>query len=85
MVCVLLPLTAATQKIIGAIFINGSRGRVVDEAALIDALQKGSLHGAGPDVFEREPLPQDSPLLRMPNVLALPHIGSARTRRASQG
>jgi lactate dehydrogenase-like 2-hydroxyacid dehydrogenase len=86
-VCVLLPLTPATDKIIGprefslmrksAIFINGSRGRVVDEAALIDALQAGLIHGAGLDVFEREPLPTDSPLLSMPNVLALPHIGSA--------
>ena len=86
-VCVLLPLTAETEKIIGsrefalmrksAIFINGSRGRVVDESALIQALQGRVIHGAGLDVFEREPLSPDSPLLKMPNVLALPHIGSA--------
>jgi phosphogluconate 2-dehydrogenase/gluconate 2-dehydrogenase len=86
-VCVLLPLTEETEKIIGsrefalmrksAIFINGSRGRVVDESALIAALQGGVIHGAGLDVFEREPLSPDSPLLKMPNVLALPHIGSA--------
>lgn len=86
-VCVVLPLTDETERMIGerefslmrpsAIFINGSRGRIVDEAALIDALQKGRIYGAGLDVFEREPLSIDSPLLQMPNVVALPHIGSA--------
>ena len=86
-VCVLLPLTAVTEKLIGArefglmrpeaIFINGSRGRIVDEAALIDALQKNLIYGAGLDVFEREPLAADSPLLSLANVVALPHIGSA--------
>ncbi|MCU8650161.1 bifunctional glyoxylate/hydroxypyruvate reductase B, partial [Escherichia coli] len=57
--------------------INAGRGPVVDEKALISALQKGEIHAAGLDVFEREPLPVDSPLLAMPNVVALPHIGSA--------
>ena len=86
-VCVVLPLTAATDRLIGkrelalmrpeAIFINGARGRIVDEAALIDALRAGRLRAAGLDVFEREPLPADSPLLAMDNVVALPHIGSA--------
>jgi phosphogluconate 2-dehydrogenase/gluconate 2-dehydrogenase len=86
-VCVVLPLTAKTERMFGqrefalmrpgAIFINGARGRIVDEAALIDALQQGRIHGAGLDVFEREPLSPDSPLLAMPNVVALPHIGSA--------
>lgn len=86
-VCVVLPLTAATQGLIGrrefalmhqdAIFINASRGAVVDEAALIEALQQGLIRGAGLDVFEREPLSADSPLLKMRNVVALPHIGSA--------
>ena len=86
-VCVVLPLTAQTERMIGrrefalmrpgAIFINGSRGRIVDEAALIEALQEGKIHGAGLDVFEREPVSPDSPLLGMANVVALPHIGSA--------
>lgn len=86
-VCVVLPLTAQTERMIGqrefalmrpgAIFINGSRGRIVDEAALIAALQEGKIHGAGLDVFEREPVAPDSPLLGMANVVALPHIGSA--------
>lgn len=86
-VCVLLPLTPATKRIFGerefalmradSIFINGSRGGVVDEAALITALQQGRIRAAGLDVFEHEPLPTTSPLLQMPNVVALPHIGSA--------
>ena len=86
-VCVMLPLNAATDRLIGArefalmkrsaIFINVSRGRVVDESALIEALRSGTIHGAGLDVFEREPLPADSPLPAMKNVVALPHIGSA--------
>lgn len=86
-VCVVLPLTSATERLIGrrefalmrpeAIFVNGSRGRIVDEAALIEALQEGRIRAAGLDVFEREPLSVDSPLLKMANVVALPHIGSA--------
>lgn len=86
-VCVVLPLSPETEKLIGArefalmqphaIFINGARGRIVDEAALIEALQRRQIHAAGLDVFEKEPLPMDSPLLSMPNVVALPHIGSA--------
>jgi gluconate 2-dehydrogenase len=61
----------------GAIFINGSRGRIIDQSALIQSLQLGHLGAAGLDVFEQEPLPADSPLLKMANVVALPHIGSA--------
>jgi gluconate 2-dehydrogenase len=60
-----------------AILIDASRGSVVDEAALIAALQTGRIRGAGLDVFEREPLPASSPLYALPNVVALPHIGSA--------
>ena len=86
-VCLILPLTEETHHLFGAeqfakmkssaIFINAGRGPVVDEKALISALQKREIHAAGLDVFEREPLPVDSPLLAMPNVVALPHIGSA--------
>ncbi|BBS35317.1 glyoxylate/hydroxypyruvate reductase GhrB [Enterobacter cloacae complex sp. 2024EL-00215] len=86
-VCLILPLTDETHHLIGkaafekmkksAIFINAGRGPVVDEKALIEALQNGEIHAAGLDVFEQEPLPLDSPLLTLPNVVALPHIGSA--------
>ncbi|MGX4670023.1 2-hydroxyacid dehydrogenase [Cerasibacillus sp. JNUCC 74] len=60
-----------------AIFINISRGGVVDEAALIQALKEEQIAAAGLDVFSKEPLPKDHPLLQMRNVVALPHIGSA--------
>lgn len=86
-VCLILPLTDETHHLFGAeqfarmkrsaIFINAGRGPVVDEKALIAALQKGDIHAAGLDVFEQEPLPVDSPLLSMSNVVAVPHIGSA--------
>lgn len=86
-VCLILPLTEATYHLFGAaqfasmkssaIFINAGRGPVVDEQALIAALRNGEIHAAGLDVFEQEPLSKDSPLLTMPNVVALPHIGSA--------
>ncbi|MGM8930561.1 2-hydroxyacid dehydrogenase [Salinicola halophyticus] len=86
-VCAIVPLTPETRQLIGArefelmkesaIFINISRGQVVDEQAMIQALESGQIRGAGLDVFEQEPLQSDSPLPRMPNVVALPHIGSA--------
>ena len=68
----------------GAIFVNGSRGAIVREAALLAALDSGHLRAAGLDVFAVEPLAQDSPLRTHPKVTALPHIGSAthETRRA---
>ncbi|WP_062612370.1 2-hydroxyacid dehydrogenase [Caballeronia calidae] len=93
-VCLQVPLTPETRGIIGAnelkkmkqsaILINASRGPTVDETALIEALKNGTIRGAGLDVFEKEPLPADSPLLAMKNVVALPHIGSAtlETRHA---
>jgi phosphogluconate 2-dehydrogenase/gluconate 2-dehydrogenase len=86
-VCNVLPLTVQIRKLVGArefalmkpdaIFVNGGRGATVDEAALIAALRDGVQRAAGLDVYEMEPLPADSPLLAMSNVVALPHVGSA--------
>ena len=61
----------------GSIFVNGSRGAIVQEEALLAALDAGHLRAAGLDVFAVEPLPQDSPLRLHPRVTALPHVGSA--------
>ncbi|WP_110950248.1 2-hydroxyacid dehydrogenase [Pseudomonas bohemica] len=93
-VCLTLPLTAETEGLIGAeqfalmrpetIFINIARGKVVDEQAMIEALRNKQIRAAGLDVFEREPLAADSPLLQLDNVVATPHMGSAtfETREA---
>ena len=80
------PLTDETRHLIGApelalmkphaILINTSRGPVIDEAALIAALQNGQILGAGLDVTEQEPADPDNPLLSMPNVIVTPHIAS---------
>jgi glyoxylate reductase len=60
-----------------AYLINNSRGPVVDEKALYEALRKGQIAGAGLDVFEQEPTPVDNPLLKLDNVVVAPHISSA--------
>ncbi len=80
------PLNEETHHMIGekelrlmkptAIFISAARGPVVDEQALIKILQEGRISGAGLDVYETEPLPQDSPIRRLENVVIVPHIGS---------
>jgi phosphoglycerate dehydrogenase-like enzyme len=58
-----------------AYLINTSRGPIVDEGALVDALRTGAIAGAGIDVFDVEPLPLDHPLRRLPNTVITPHTG----------
>lgn len=86
-IVLLTPLTEETYHLIGekefslmketAIFINASRGKTVDEAALIEALQQKKIFAAGIDTFTQEPIQKDNPLLSLTNVVTLPHIGSA--------
>jgi phosphoglycerate dehydrogenase-like enzyme len=84
-VTVHLVLSGRTRGLIGAPefalmkptarFVNTSRGPIVDEAALIAALQARRITGAAVDVFDAEPLPADHPFRKLDNVLATPHIG----------
>ncbi len=86
-VCVHAPLDVDTRGLIGAseiarmkkgaYLINAARGPIVDEASLTEALQSGHLAGAGLDVFEVEPLPANSPLRKIENVILAPHRGGA--------
>lgn len=90
------PLTAETKHMMnagtfarmkpGSVLINTSRGGLVDERALVAALESGHLRGAGLDVFEVEPLPLDSPLIKMSNVMLSGHVAGTdeEARRASQ-
>ncbi|WAH57882.1 D-glycerate dehydrogenase [Pseudomonas silvicola] len=92
-VCLVVPLSEKTKHLISrrelalmkpsAILVNIARGPIVDEPALIEALQNGTLRGAGLDVYEKEPL-AESPLFQLKNAVTLPHIGSAtsETREA---
>ena len=64
----------------GAVLINLARGTLVDEAALVRALETGHLRGAMLDVFETEPLPADHPLWGLENVLVTPHVGGTSAR-----
>jgi len=89
-VLIFAPLTPETKNMIGekelakmkktGILINVARGGIVNEVALYNALTDGTIWAAGLDVFEVEPVPLDHPLLTLPNVTVLPHIGSASIR-----
>jgi phosphoglycerate dehydrogenase-like enzyme len=84
-VCLAVPHTAETEKMIGkaelalmkptSYLVNICRGGVVDEDALIETLEQRKIAGAGLDVFRLEPLPDDSPLCELDNVILAPHIG----------
>jgi D-3-phosphoglycerate dehydrogenase len=81
-----MPLTPETRGLLGpeelgrmregAVLINTARAEIVDRAALMSALEKGPLAGAGLDVHYKEPVPPDDPILALPNVVCAPHIGA---------
>lgn len=89
-VVLMTPLTPQTVNIMNdrefslmkrsAIFINASRGETVNENALIKALEEGRIRGAGLDVYNKEPIEPNNPLLKMQNVITIPHIGSATAK-----
>lgn len=82
----LLPISESTRGFMtaqrfaamkeGSVFINVGRGQTVDEQALVEALRSGHLSGAALDAFATEPLPEDSPLWDMPNVIITPHLAA---------
>jgi phosphoglycerate dehydrogenase-like enzyme len=84
-VVVTVPLTPQTRNLVsteelaamkpGAYLIHAGRGGVIDQAALLEALQSRRIAGAALDVFSEEPLPASSPFWKLPNVLITPHIG----------
>lgn len=86
-VCLMIPYSSEVHHMIGkeelalmkptAILINSARGGLVDEEALYQSLKSREIWAAGLDVFEKEPVPVNHPLLTLPNVVTLPHIGSA--------
>jgi glyoxylate reductase len=88
------PLTPETRHLMGAeqfarmkptaYFVNTSRGGTVDQVALREALENGEIAGAGLDVTDPEPLPADDPLLSAPNLVVVPHVGSATVRTRSR-
>ena len=93
-VVVACPLTARTRGLIGyeefgvmseeAVLVNVARGPIVDEESLVEALRQGRIAGAALDTFETEPLPADSPLWNLPNVIVTPHMAGStphKTRR----
>ena len=84
-IIICIPLTSTTQHLIGhrefgivksgVILVNVSRGKIVDQDALVSALNTGEVGGAGLDVFEEEPVPADSLLLKCKNLVLTPHVG----------
>src|SRR5262245_60944909 len=83
------PLSPETTDVIGAAqmarvkkgsrILNGARGGIINEEALVEALKSGHLAGAAVDVFVQEPPLADQPLLKLPNVVVTPHLGASTT------